>query len=111
MTPHKHAEVIKAWADGRDVEIRTGPQYPWRVAYHPTWNPEYEYRVAAAWYEEIPEQGVLCKVWDGSSIKPSIARIIDYDGARNFPFRQSPSLAWEFAEPITDEEIKQFLRG
>lgn len=43
-TPHKHAEIIKAWADGAEIECRV-PGWPWRPSEKPIWHPEYEYRV------------------------------------------------------------------
>lgn len=44
--PHKHAEVIKAWADGAEIEYRdpSGGD-PWELIPDPHWIPEFEYRV------------------------------------------------------------------
>lgn len=44
--PHKHAEIIKAWADGAEIEVR----YPnegnlWRDCPNPLWSRVHEYRV------------------------------------------------------------------
>lgn len=42
---HKHAAVIKAWADGAAVEYRTRSNLPWKLTgSRPAWNPEYQYR-------------------------------------------------------------------
>lgn len=45
--PHKHAEVIKAWADGAEIEFRdplsSGPA--WKDTPHPAWHEDWEYRV------------------------------------------------------------------
>lgn len=45
--PVKHAEVIKAWADGADIEwrIESDPPDSWRLAVVPVWREELEYRV------------------------------------------------------------------
>ena len=45
MKPHKHAELIKAWADG--AEIQAKPTYPdaWFDEISPTWEESYEYRI------------------------------------------------------------------
>lgn len=43
-TPHVHAEVIKAWADGATIEYKNG-EGNWVTAVTPTFLPEYEYRV------------------------------------------------------------------
>lgn len=46
-TPHKHAAIIKAWADGKDIEfLDTLPREPlWREASRPSWSLDTEYRV------------------------------------------------------------------
>lgn len=44
-TPHKHAALIKAWADGAEVEIRNGVTDRWRPIEQPAWYENYEYRV------------------------------------------------------------------
>jgi hypothetical protein len=52
-TPHKHAEAIKAWADGKSVEFRASPDQPWQcLGTHqtrricPAFLTDKEYRVA-----------------------------------------------------------------
>lgn len=47
-TPHKHAELIKAWADGAEIEVRLGPKDKWRPAPEPSWTLGYEYRIKLA---------------------------------------------------------------
>lgn len=42
--PHKHAEVIKAWADGAEIEYSADGDY-WGSISDPSWIPEFEYRV------------------------------------------------------------------
>ena len=46
-TPHKHAEVIKAWADGAKIEYRQPKHEPenWEYTPTPEWHNELEYRV------------------------------------------------------------------
>ena len=44
--PHKHAEVIKAWADGAEIEFRSATaKGEWWLAPAPNWAEEFEYRV------------------------------------------------------------------
>lgn len=43
-SPHKHAEIIKAWADGADIEVRI-PEGSWALAELPSWHEHYEYRI------------------------------------------------------------------
>lgn len=45
-TPHKHAAVIKAWADGATIECRNPklPNAKWIVVGTPLWRESCEYR-------------------------------------------------------------------
>ena len=43
--PHKHAEIIKAWADGAEIEVRHSYPSSWWPTTTPTWDRCYEYRV------------------------------------------------------------------
>ena len=44
--PHKHAALIKAWADGAAVQFRDPPHAPeWTDISKPTWLPYMEYRI------------------------------------------------------------------
>jgi hypothetical protein len=49
MKPHKHAELIHAWADGAVIErLWTDPHYKdkcWLIDQHPTWEPWEDYRI------------------------------------------------------------------
>lgn len=40
---HKHAELIKAWADGADIEVRYTSG--WEDANPPLWCNQYQYRI------------------------------------------------------------------
>ena len=45
--PHKHAELIKAWADGAEIQISVSRGELWEDA-QPNflvWNDEYQYRI------------------------------------------------------------------
>ena len=44
-TPHVHAAVIKAWADGKPVEWRQSSDYEWNDAHSPCWGLGLQYRV------------------------------------------------------------------
>ena len=49
MAAHKHAEVIKAWADGAQIEFRCYANSAWRdVPGDPVWKEAVEYRVKPA---------------------------------------------------------------
>jgi len=43
--PHKHADVIKAWADGAIVQYRSDSYPDWDISLNPRWSKELEYRV------------------------------------------------------------------
>ena len=42
-TPHKHAEIIKAWADGAEIEIYDDGT--WKKAWNPNWYEACVYRI------------------------------------------------------------------
>ena len=41
LTPHKHAAVIKAWADGAELEVSPKGLNRWRACTTPTWGCDY----------------------------------------------------------------------
>ena len=45
MKPHKHAELIKQWADGAEIEWRHFGEEVWWPAKTPSWNISCEYRI------------------------------------------------------------------
>ena len=45
MKPHKHAELIKAWADGAEIECKGLVTEGWYLDTCPTWNEVRQYRI------------------------------------------------------------------
>lgn len=45
MKPHIHAEVIKAWADGAEIEFRVDKFESWTTTKDPRWIDYAEYRI------------------------------------------------------------------
>jgi hypothetical protein len=43
--PHKHAKVIKAWADGAKIQIKMPKGSIWQDISDPCWGEGFEYRV------------------------------------------------------------------
>jgi len=43
--PHKHKELINAWADGAEIEVRAYGFEPWADVPNPTWNTGAVYRI------------------------------------------------------------------
>lgn len=58
MKPHKHAEAIKAWADGHTIEISQGNGV-WKEASFPLWYPDKEYRVKREPKPDVVEETLL----------------------------------------------------
>lgn len=44
-TPHKYAEVIKAWADGVEIQFRYRANTIWHRTEQPSFSVDYEWRV------------------------------------------------------------------
>lgn len=44
-TPHKHAELIKAWADGAEIEYKYFRSGQWIQIETPNWDATVEYRI------------------------------------------------------------------
>ena len=44
MKPHKHAELIKAWADGAEIQECVGPDQWWDDE-NPSWHQDVAYRI------------------------------------------------------------------
>jgi hypothetical protein len=66
-TKHKHAAMIKAWADGAKIEKFCQRSKKWVVTDHPTWGEDTEYRIRkAVIFEEryvafdSPSQQIVC---------------------------------------------------
>ena len=60
MKPHKHAELIHAWANGAKVQYRYSTDAAWRDTCEPVWCNDMEYRIKperefedGAWYPVI----------------------------------------------------------
>ena len=43
--PHKHAELIKQWADGAQIEYYCNRTEKWQYVEHPVWTDRTAYRV------------------------------------------------------------------
>lgn len=55
------------------------------------------------WYENIPEQGILCRVWDVPRIE-YVHKVVSYIVDSPFPYEDERSTCWHFAEPLTYQE-------
>ena len=62
------------------------------------------------WCENIPEHGVLCWVGDDSTGHHYIT-LIKRRTVNGRYFRGDSGDLYAYAKPLTDEEIKRYLRG
>ena len=47
MKPHKHAELIKAWADGAEIEYWESSRQGWTYTARPSWETDIDYRISS----------------------------------------------------------------
>lgn len=62
MKPHKHAEVIKAWADGAKIQYRneiSNPYWTDMPICSPNWHENVEYRIKPEPKPDIVAVGIL----------------------------------------------------
>ena len=71
-TPHKHAELIKAWADGAEIEYRD-LDAPWHVRPNPSWLGSGEYRIKTE-----PKPDVVEKYKEDAGLKYGCVRIAEH---------------------------------
>ena len=45
MKPHKHAELIKAWADGAEIQAKLSRTNEWIDVVNFNWSEDYEFRI------------------------------------------------------------------
>lgn len=58
-TPHKHAELIKAWADGAEIEYFSKTTLEWCLITVPTWADNAEFRVKPEPKPDVVYYGVF----------------------------------------------------
>lgn len=80
-TPHPHAEVIKAWADGKAIEARLDCDHPWFDVLNPLWHPGQQYRVKPE--EFVDYTMVLRDGRPGSVFTSTISELKHYYSANN----------------------------
>lgn len=81
-TPHVHAEVIKAWADGKPVEWRQGSDYEWSDTHSPCWGLGLQYRVKPE--VVVDYTVVLSDGRPGTAFTDTISNLEHYYGANNY---------------------------
>lgn len=107
--PHKHSELIKAWADGAWIEYLTD-NGRWELIPEPQWYNDTQYRIKPEelkWYDNIPFRGRLCWVWDKYKNNKRIEVVYSYCTLTNC-FCGS-SAKFKNAVPLTAKEIAHFF--
>ena len=56
------------------------------------------------WYEDIPEEGVICWVWDNNEVRNHVTLVMGYDDSVEYPFRKGPLSGWKNAIPVKPSE-------
>lgn len=72
MPKHKHADLIKAWADGAKIECRGEVGEPWLPTTHPAWYEDYYYRIK-------PEDIELVQYYQSSARKDLVWNLTSKD--------------------------------
>ena len=115
MKQHKHAALIHAWAEGAEIQFRNSDG-GWTDNQTPSWEKGKEYRIKPGelqWFENIPEHGVLCWVWDDDeeSDRKLIRVVYSYhrDTASNYGF-ETDDECYRYAKPLTNDELEGFRR-
>ena len=113
-------EMAQALLDGRrfrnynGIDIYFDPSYfvPFRYGDDSmvgAWNMlGVEWTEILPWYENIPEHGVLCWVWDDDESECEPKVIITHRNNKRMPFETSETY-WENARPLTPEEAQQYI--
>lgn len=70
MKPHKHAELIKAWADGAEIQYYEIDKW---VDCVPEWDEDYEYRIKPEPKPDVVAKGII--EWGGNTANG----VADYD--------------------------------
>jgi hypothetical protein len=78
MKPHKHAELIKQWADGHPVQVYG--DMGWKDIDQPTWNSQYEYRIKP----DEPKPPVVRWLWSNKDGVVSL-ELMSEDEAKGYP--------------------------
>ena len=123
-TPHKHAAVIKAWADGAEIEVKASDG-SWISTSHPEWHEDLEYRVKPKphkWQKEMDayylhQKNIQCRgyprdswtTWDGVRSTGTIENPDPRFNNPQFEFRIKPEQVILYTL-LTDDSMDTFTR-
>ena len=96
---HKHADLIHAWAEGEQVQIKWNGK--WINRYFDAWSECFEFRLKPnenEWWKNIPNHGALCKYVTDEGLTDGSIRV----------FYSKPINAKNWVL-LSNEEIEVFL--
>jgi len=100
---HKHAELIKAWADGAEIEFFNGED--WFYDRYPSWHNDYQYRIKRpAWQQKLidaAKEGKEVQVSCGGVWQKSILN----DQLDNYQFLYYEEAGYRIKNKLTDEQL------
>ena len=104
--------IMQAYEAGEEIEYYSASLYAWFTLPSPSWAWDtMNYRVKpSAWYRDIPEGGVLCRVWDESSEDGRVAIVEEFTGVFIYPYRTESGVVYEHAEPLQPSEVEALLK-
>jgi len=104
--------IMQAYEAGEEIEYYSASLYTWLPLPEPSWAWDtMNYRVKpTAWYRDIPEGGVLCRVWDVSPEDGRVAVVEEYLGGLTYPYWTESGVVYEHAEPLQPSEVEALLK-
>lgn len=101
--PRKHADLIKAWADGAEIEFYSEISQSWEYCKDPTWRGDREYRVK-------PKPKVKKWLWVAKHrVTSRYSAISGNHFANNIEYHEwakSPDFQWDLYQKIDGTEIE-----
>jgi hypothetical protein len=105
--PHKHAELIKAWADGEKIQYRKPNEQAWKDSDTPAWVEDYEYRVKPCLVEPVypvtqMNMGNMCSAYfNGGNVITPADELLAFKRIANAALRH----AIDAGQVVTREEF------
>ena len=99
-------EQRKAFAEGKKIEVKIFSE--WNLTDNPKWLREAHYRIIEpTWYDNIPEEGVICWVWDYDKSQQIASVVVKhaYSNIDDHKFSNRYGAVWKNAKPITAYEL------
>ena len=89
-TPRIHAEMIKAWADGYQIESFNTEHQEWFLNPDPNWSPDVEYRVRPGVLESKRKEPVFAEYFvrvERDPLEPDYVDLFNSDDLNQYNLR------------------------